>query len=203
MGMSIAMGKRVRPRTSFDYYLTPNSLCCACLDVLPTELTPCTILDPGAGTGVWGDAARVRYPHSRIVGCELRLEHPTASYDHWRHGDFLAMPFYESYELIIGNPPYDRAEAFVRKSLDLLTPGGYLLLLLRLGFLEGQERGDALWIEYPPQLVAVCSARPSFTGDSKTDATAYACFLWQEGERPTPQLTWISHKPRQLSLLAL
>ena len=40
-----------------------------------------------------------------------------------------------------GRIEHRQAEAFVRKGLALLCPGGVLVFLLRLAFLEGQRRG--------------------------------------------------------------
>jgi hypothetical protein len=76
----------------------------------------------------------------------------------------------------MGNPPYSHAEEFVRQGYDLLSVGGSLIFLLRLAFLEGQARRDELFQDMPPYQVAVCSKRPSFSGDGKTNATAFAVF---------------------------
>lgn len=78
--------------------------------------------------------------------------------------------------------PVADAEAFVRKSLADTMPGGYVLFLLRLAFLEGQDRCKDLWKAHCPLQVSTLGKRPSYTGNGKTDATAYATFLWQAGE---------------------
>ncbi len=177
--------RQLRPRDRFDHYPTDAWAVESALDQLLVPwlaAAPTRILDPGAGAGIWGSAARQRWRHARIVGAELRHDEPMhKAYDSYRYGDFLSMPWYESFDLVIGNPPYHIAEACVRRSLDLLDEGGYLIFLLRLAFMESLTRAVGLWRDYPCLDVGVYSKRPSFTGDGRTDATAYACFLWKKG----------------------
>jgi hypothetical protein len=153
---------------------------------------PEVILDHSAGTGVWGAVARERWPHAYIIGVELQPSSKPAAYDAWYGG--MSFQHYAAYALrhkfrqpdfIPGNPPYKYTEAFVRLSLAMLAPGGYLLQLLRTAFLEGQERGDHFWQKHTPIAVDTCSRRPSFTGNGKTDATSYSTFLWQKGVYPS------------------
>lgn len=91
---------------------------------------------------------------------------------------------------MIGNPPYRLAEEAVRWGLTHLRFGGAVVMLLRLAFLEGQARGRGLWREFPPSRVRVLTRRPSFTGNGKTDATAYAIFEWAGSPKATT-LDWL------------
>ena len=72
----------------------------------------------------------------------------------------------------------------------MLEDGGYIIQLLRLNFLEGQARGRGIHKRHPPQKVVVCAGRVSFTGDGKSNATAYAFFIWQKGWLGKPSLEW-------------
>lgn len=173
-----------------DFYPTPRGHVEASLDLLP-DVAFRRIVDPGAGAGVWGEAARRRWPHAHISGYELRPVPKPDAYDAWLRGDFLATPTYPDVDLVIGNPPYSMAEAFIRRSLGQVMEGGYVLLLLRLGFLEGQKRHRGLWQTYPPLVVGVFGDRPSFTGNGKSDNTAYAVFLWQRGYQADATLRFI------------
>ena len=78
------------------------------------------------------------------------------------------------------NLPRADAEAFIRHSIKILplNKSGNLLFLLRLAFLESATRAYGLWAEYPPTDVWICAERPSFTGNGKTDATAYMFSRW-------------------------
>lgn len=183
--------KLLAPRKRRDWYPTHRRDVRLALGMLPPWLNPTRILDPGAGTGVWGDVARERWPQARIVGAELSTEPPTAAYDAWRHGDFLTMPFYERFDLVIGNPPYNIAEDMIRRSLDLIADGDFCVQLLRLGFLESLSRAKGLFREHPPLKVGVYAKRPSFQEDQRTDATAYAAFCWMKGYTGKPQVEWL------------
>lgn len=96
-----------------------------------------------------------------------------------------------TFDLIIGNPPYKHAQRFAELAMALLAPGGHLTFLLRLAFLEGQGRAKSIWRDMPPHTVAVATRRPSFTGNGKTDATAYAQFHFVKGHRGMTNLTWL------------
>ena len=87
------------------------------------------------------------------------------------------LPF-PSIEAIVMNPPYNRTNDFVRKSLEL-CPRVYALL--RLQFLEGQRRDDIL-----DQLEAVyifanripMMHREGWTGPKSTNFQAFAWFVF-------------------------
>lgn len=152
------------------------------------------ILDPGAASGAWGAACRARWPKAWLAGVEVREVRPPDAYDQWVVGEFDARaitdPAPGTWDLVVGNPPYREAEHFVRSSLAYLRPGGKLLFLLRLAFLESKGRGLGLFREHPPKRVEVCMSRPSFTGNGKTNATSYAFFLWQKGYQGETALGW-------------
>lgn len=197
--MIITTDKVMRPRDEHDFYPTPQALADAALDLLPETFKPIYILDPGAGTGVWGKAA-VRKWDRESDGIELRparcpnRDNERLYYCQWLdRTDYLTWQPRYFYDLVLGNPPYRHAEAFVRKAIALTRPGGYVLFLLRLAFLEGQARGAGLWRDLPPAHVAVCSRRPSFTGNGKTDATAYAVFIWQVDRPAETRLSFLDY----------
>ena len=157
------------------------------------NFSPQTILDPGAGDGVWGRAARTRWPQSLIAGVELRAVPQPAGFNFWYSDDYLRMTTAPAFDLIIGNPPYKLAESFVRQSLANLADGGYLVFLLPLGFLAGKGRFSGLYSDFPPERVAICAGRPSFTGNGKTDAHEYAVFYWRKVvTQRDPVLSWIT-----------
>jgi SAM-dependent methyltransferase len=185
--------KPTRPRDPDDHYPTPAPHVRATLGLI--DATPSTILDPGAGSGVWGQHCRTAWPDATITGVELRSVAPASGYDVWRTDNFLTTPFKrrQTFDLIVGNPPFKLAESFVRRSLSLLAPGGTLIFLLRLAFLETQGRVRGLWRCAPPRHVAVYATRPSFLGNGSrdTDGTAYAAFLWQQGWCGVPTIGWL------------
>ncbi len=197
--MIITTTKLLRPRALRDHYPTDDATVRAAYGVLAPLLVdwagraapPASILDVGAGTGPWGRGAAERWPTARLVGVEESTEPPEPSYHGWRYGDVRTMPWYERFSLVTGNPPFNIAEACVRRGLELVVKGGLVYFLLRLAFLESVGRGEGLWTAFPPRKAWVFAKRPSFTQDGRTDATAYMMCLWQEGYRGATEMGWI------------
>lgn len=208
--------KVLRPRSAHDFYETPPELVQAALDLLPAYLKPKVIHDPGAGTGVWGREAHKVFPKATIVGIDSHYSKPDGNaYKLWIESDYIQYA-YPGVDLVIGNPPYGDewnefqklekkrlgkkyirpkrpasfpmadAEAFVRAGYNSLRPNGIMIYLLRLAFLESQKRGEGLWVDMPPLSVHVLIERPSFTGNGKTDETAYAIYLWRKPGNAVP-----------------
>lgn len=177
-----------RPRHAFDAYDTPVEF--AHLGLALVEGEPQTVLDPGAGTGPWGTAARARWPRARIIGIEARPLAKPPAYDEWHVGPFeLLAPSLPRVQAVVGNPPYRDAEGFIHRSLALLAPGGTAVFLLRLAFLASVERAVGLFRSCPPALVSICARRPIFYGD-RNGATDFAFFVWREGHHGPPRLSW-------------
>lgn len=198
----IQTDKPLRKRDANDFYPTPIEVCRAALSLVEISYfvpyAQYAVLDPGAGTGVWGKAAKERWSDCEVGGCDIRDIPQPDAYDHWLPKfDFLQLKA-GVYDLVIGNPPYKFAERFVRHALKLTAPKGYVVFLLPLRFLEGQNRGVGLWRDFPPKSVHVMSARPSFIDSGpkagNTDNTAYAIYIWQKGWTGQPTLGWFNWK---------
>lgn len=209
--MIITTDKTMQGRDPNDFYPTPIEVCQMALDLVTLNNPHPFIIDPGAGTGVWGCAARYKWPNAEISGCDIRDLPQPPWYDQWiPNWNFVHQTVGGGADLTMGNPPFKEAEEFVRKAHRMTLDGGYIEFLLRLAFLEGQERGQGLWREFPPQSVHVMSARPSFITEGpkkgRTDATAYAIYIWQKGWQGQTTLSWvdwkqIEHDKRQPALL--
>jgi hypothetical protein len=181
IGGMVSLDKKMK-RDPRDFYPTPAALCRAAVRLVPDSVPEHPwVLDPGAGLGPWGEAVRERWPAATLVGVELdpRIR-PHPVYNLWHSEDYLALRTDASFDLIIGNPPYSQAEAFIRKAQGQLSAWGHMFLLLRLEFLASQTRGRGLFRHYPPTTVHVCIKRPSFLGErsKRTDATEYGLFHW-------------------------
>ncbi len=78
--------------------------------------------------------------------------------------------------VVLMNPPYKHAQAFFERAIAEVGYDGRVYALLRLAFLESVGRVELH--QRHPSDVLVLAKRPSFTGDGRTDATAYAWFCW-------------------------
>lgn len=96
---------------------------------------------------------------------------------------------------IITNPPYKYADSWVYKSLESITTGSKVAMFLKLTFLEGQNR-KKLFKKYPPKKVyvyskrAMCAKNGEFT-KYKSNAVAYAWYVWEKGFIGNPEIFWI------------
>lgn len=94
---------------------------------------------------------------------------------------------------IVTNPPYNSAEGFVHKGLELAT--NKFALLLRLAFLEGGNRHRTIFASTPPSRVWAFSERITFyaAGAERkgSGTTAYAWFVWDKHAPPGCELRWL------------
>lgn len=101
---------------------------------------------------------------------------------------------------IITNPPFKRAEDFIKKSLSEAKCG--VAMLTRTVFLESVGRYQRLFLTTPPSIVAqFCERVPIVKGrldPRATTATGYAWIIWEKNSRNHTALKWI--KPCRKSL---
>ena len=55
---------------------------------------------------------------------------------------------------ILTNPPYKYAKEFVERAIDLISNNNYVVMLLKIQFLEGKERYK-LFQKYPPRYIYI------------------------------------------------
>jgi hypothetical protein len=193
--------KKLRDREPSDFYPTPIELCNSALGLLNklglcqsyTDLLEC--IDVGAGDGVWGAALKKVSTMTYITGIDIRddakgeeinficdfnkIEAPV--YDEWVVGDF--MEHNKKYDLIFGNIPFRFANEFIQHSLELLNPKGIILYLLQSAISESKKRFDLFYNNgYKPLYEYQSVRRISFTGNGKSDNTAYSIFIWEQGQ---------------------
>lgn len=106
-----------------------------------------------------------------------------------------------AFDVIATNPPFSFGEEVIRKSLRMLSPTGCAAFLVKLAFLSTQERSK-LFVSRPPAEVWILRARPSFSGDGRTDvAQEYAFVFWHgaqldamvQGARGGTKLAWLDN----------
>lgn len=93
--------------------------------------------------------------------------------------DFLTVENIETPQVIITNPPFNIAESIIKKSLEIVDDGGYVIMLLRLNFFGSRKR-KSFWKDNMPILTVVHHERISFTG-GQTDSIEYMHCIWKKG----------------------
>ena len=96
---------------------------------------------------------------------------------------------------ILTNPPYKYAKEFVEKALQISRIGTYIIMYLKIQFLEGKERRKLFNIN-PPKYVYINSSRQLcyLNGDMNnkiSSATCYCWFIWEKGFKGEPIIRWI------------
>jgi len=176
---------RTPKRTGADDYPTPAWAVRSVVPVLE-RLFPGGVrqaLEPAAGDGAVIRAIEETSMVQSWYAIELRDEcadHLLSLETHGRlqveTSDFVERHPYHDFDLVITNPPYTLAIDFVQRSLEWVHENGWVVMLLRLAFLEGQKRSQ--WMRGHAPDVYVLPKRPSFTGRG-TDSCAYAWMAWQ------------------------
>ena len=82
----------------------------------------------------------------------------------------------QTFDIIATNPPFSQCEAFMAKSIDMLSPSGVMVFLLRMAIM-GSKKRLPFWKDHMPIEIAHFVRRISFDGTS-TDYAEYACFFW-------------------------
>lgn len=111
--------------------------------------------------------------------------------------DFLkvkSMP--KGYDCICTNPPYNLAVEFCNHALKLVSKKGVVAMLLKLTFLESENRYNNLFYDNPMTYVFPFTRRLScYRNDDRTHDNALMPFGWFVWDRrvksDAPQIYWI------------
>lgn len=132
----------------------------------------------------WEPACNRRYmskPLSEYF--EFTIESDIHDYGEGNVLDFLSVDCDKNLigaDWIITNPPFNKAQRFIEKGLELASDG--VAVLVRTSFLEGVMRYQTMYMTNPPDIVAqFCERVPMVKGrcDPKAStATSYAWLVW-------------------------
>lgn len=191
---------RKQAAKAHDRYPTDIRLVQAAFDLMlehhPTFMANVgSFLEAGAGRGPFCEVARTycRGLRGNPVGVELHVQPKRFNYA-LVQADFLRWKASMSFDFQATNPPFTYAEHFIRKGLEILSPAGMMLYLMRIGVAAGVCRTE-LWTEVVHlRELWMVRRRPNFnvrsekveinpkTGKKRTqgsDATEYAFFLME------------------------
>lgn len=177
-------------RSPLDFYETPawcvRALWSACPDVRGVG----AVFDPACGRGAILRALRDMDPAPwlHLVGTDIdpdavRIARSSGLYA--EVADYLSPELRVAvgvYSAVVMNPPYSRAEAFVRRAIDHGQRLWPVAALLRIAFLASQGRAE--WLAKDAPDVYVLPRRPDFTGGGG-DSADYAWMVWPAGAART------------------
>jgi len=182
--MSSTNRSKARETHISDYYVTPQNQIELFLKELEKDIPifkdkNLKILDPCAGGDVLHEMS---YPAviKKLYGYEcdtidIRPDSLARNiYDYLEYG-----VDYEP-DIIITNPPFNKAIEIINAALEDVKPGGYVIMLLRLNFF-GTKGRFPFFKKTMPALCYVHHERMSFTEDGKTDSIEYCHMVFQKG----------------------
>ena len=183
------MAQRFEAPDSLDDFPTPPWATRALIEhVIPAweEARGLTALEPACGRGYMSQALGEYF--GKVASSDIH------DYGFASTADFLK-PLHAagSFDWVISNPPFRRAEYFIWRARQIARLG--VAMLVRTVFLESVGRYERLFSVSPPAVVAQFSERvPMVKGrvDRKAStATGYAWIVWMQAQSDGPRLSWI------------
>lgn len=196
------MARRTEPNDSLDYFPTPPWATRAfCEHVLPrvetAALGELIALDPACGEGHMAVALGEYF--------DLTAASDIFDYGFGEVADFLHDDHVPpKVDWIVTNPPFNLALPFILKALRHARRG--VAMLVRMQFIEGEERFDELFSIRPPCLMAFHAERVPMHRErwvmNGKSATAYCWLVWRTDRAlalPGAATIWIPKSRRLLS----
>jgi len=179
-------GSSEKDRQTEDFYPTPPY---ATLKLLEKETFIGSIYEPACGDGAISKILKDTDPKQKIYSTDI----VDRGYGEKTNLDFLTYDFKNfKPNNIITNPPYNLAQQFIERSLELSNDK--VVMLLKLNFLAGQKRYK-FFPETPLKKVYIFSKRLSFDkGNEKGKGRGileYAWYVWEQGYVGNPQIDWL------------
>lgn len=153
-----------------DYYVTPQKEIIRFLKAFKSHVIqydffqrPLEILDPCAGGDAVNDMAYPQairsygWPHVENIATVDERDDSRAVIKE----DFLFWKPGHCWDMAITNPPFAIATQIIDHCFDVVSPGGFIIMLLRLNYFGSQER-FSWWQNRMPSTVYVHSERMSF-----------------------------------------
>lgn len=172
-----------------DWYVEPAACVHALLDV---EHVIGPVLDPCCGAGNIPSVLRAR--GFEAIGSDIVDRGAGATIADFLSDDFSPPGLVHT---IVFNPPYRAAQAMVQRARDLGV--WKVCAVLRLAFLEGQERGpwfakgglSRVWVSSSRLNMPPGDEFMNGTVKAEGGKVAYAWFVWERGHRGPAQIGWL------------
>lgn len=194
-GTKLAGSNSSLGRVDNDYYATDPKAVKKLFNNLAINKEINSFLEPCVGGGnIADEVISIRKPNTTKF-----IDIVDRGYPNTEVADYLTYSSDEKFDLIMTNPPDSLGQEFVNKSMSMLSKGGYLIMFLKIQFLEGMKR-KPMFNKYPPKYIYVFRKRmgtwrngEEFDDDGKHRSTTmcHAWFVWQDGFSGEPIVRWI------------
>lgn len=169
-------------------------------------LSPKTILDPAAGSGVFGQELARRWPNASIYGTEKRKEelfNLRLTYSSARCSDFrVPQPsgWPATYDLVMTNPHFPLWREYVEYFCGgMLGSNGVLVLLGYVSWGQRSRKGADIFDKYPPTACFRIRGTVSFDGTPGADMRDYCWWAWSPFGRDTGRTSYATTDLPRLS----
>lgn len=179
---ALVKAQKAHKRKAADFYPTPPDVTAALMEFLSLEPGK-YIWEPACGDGAMSEVIK-GYGHE-VYATDLRED---SGYGQEGGLDFLHYDLHpltglrsqDYIDWIITNPPFNLAEAFIRKSLSI-TPNVAMLLSNQYWHAATRKR---LFDDHPPAWVLPLLWRPAFLEKERGKSPMMNVFwvVWQEGQ---------------------
>lgn len=193
-GTNLAGMSTTRERVENDFYATPMSAVEAILKEINIKGS---ILEPAAGQGHISKVLKTYYPNSEIVSTDLIQREDRFGIYIKGKIDFLTYQFNRKFDNVITNPPFNLAQEFISRALDLANDK--VIMFAKIQLLEGNKR-RAMFENSPLKYVYVFSKRvnPLRNGEELDEkgkpwasTMCFAWFIWEHGYKGEPMVRWL------------
>lgn len=183
-----------RERVEDDFYATPFN---ATEAVLNEVKLIGSILEPSAGEGHISTVLKEYYPNNEIISTDL-IQRDEKFNIHIQGGiDFLTHSFNRKFDNIITNPPFNLAQEFIEKALEISNDK--VIMFAKIQLLEGVRRRE-MFDNTPLKYIYVFSKRvnPLRNGEELDEkgkpwasTMCFAWFVWEHGYEGEPIVRWL------------
>lgn len=183
---------RTNQGDGLDFWATPPQATEALLNM---EDFSSTILEPACGDGSMSEVLCEKYKEPYVISMDI----VDRGYSKQRETmNFLEMPDVWFYNNVITNPPFNLAEEFIWKALEVATEK--VAMLLKLEFLQAIGRYD-LFKGTPLKKVLIFSYRVPFRQSGYEEPITnqrHAWYIWEHGHEGLAEIDFIK-KPEKLN----
>lgn len=193
-GTNLAGVSTTRDRVDNDYYATPKNAIDAILNEVELKGS---ILEPSAGEGHISVLLKEKYPNSEIISTDLIERKDKFNVGLQGNIDFLGHDFGRTFDNVITNPPFNLAQEFIEKALEVSNDK--VIMFAKIQLLEGAKRRE-LFDKFPPKYIYVFSKRvnPLRNGEELDEkgkpwasTMCFAWFVWEKKHDGEPIVRWL------------